>query len=157
MASFTAAIVASAALFQSVQATTYAPVLLPYVDGQCKNLVNGSTGTNTIEADGTPGYALYTTATSNVAMGLPAEDGYQTFTDLTFPGAESDGSGYDVYWQLPDMDGCRIVMMTDYTEGEYGSMGSNVAPGNVIVNSRSPGCFYTNLAVSYQFISLDRV
>lgn len=62
--------------------------------------------------------------------------------------ATSGKSGVDVWWSVDGLDtGCRAALLLGYTQGNYGSMGNNTVPGNVVVNAKS-GCIYSNLPVS---------
>ena len=75
---------------------------------------------------------------------------WTAFSEAAFPGAEAeDGAGYDVYRKVDHLDrGCSAAIMLDYTQEAYGSSPVPLAPGNVIVYAKDPGCYYARMPVS---------
>ena len=108
--------------------------IIPYKDGQCTQPVtnytlNGNTEPASIwdNSNGWPKVSRYSSP--------------------TFPGAEAkSGTGYDVYWKIGDPGpGCRVAIMTPYSQSSYGSLGFPAPPGNVVLMAKKAGCYFSSI------------
>ncbi len=115
-------------------------IIVPHADGQCANPLGNYTWDNKSMANFT------------ISEGWPNANIY---SNPKFPGAAaaSGGSGYQVYWQFPRPDpGCSFVLMSDYSQEQYGSLGFTAPYGNVILNTDQEGCVYSSIPVSIRDI-----
>ena len=114
--------------------------IVPHLDGQCAKPVKN------ITTDG----SVQDVSVYDNTKGWPS---FSYYSSPGFGGAASTtGSGNNVYWQIGQPGpGCRAVIMTLYSQGGYGSLGFAAPPGNVIVNAKNAGCYFSNIPVSRTF------
>jgi len=77
--------------------------------------------------------------------------GGRWYDNVTFPDAETSGEGAGsnvVYWKIPEPDrGCSILVMQQKpTRMSWQYM--TKLPGDIIINARREGCFYSSIEVS---------
>ena len=111
--------------------------IVPYLDTQCTKPITD------IRSGGVEVGTDYEFANDE---GFPA---YSSLDNLTFGGAENkDKPGYTVYWQVGDIDmGCSVALMLGYSQQYYGFLPEVLPPGNVIMATNQPGCFYSFIPV----------
>ena len=117
--------------------------LVPHLDTQCKKPVTD------IWSGGSKVVVEYEFANDK---GFPA---YTALDNLTFSGAENkDRPGYTVYWQVGDIDmGCSVALMLGYSQRYYGRLPEVLPPGNVIMATNQPGCFYSFIPVCFVWLT----
>jgi len=114
--------------------------LLPYLDPQCTQPVEGATVSGHTANN-------MTFANTNGAHNFPY---WTPIVNPEFPGAEAKvGSGYGVYWQIGELGPqCRVVLALQYSQSTYGSLGFSAPPGNTILAAKNAGCYYSSIPVS---------
>lgn len=130
-----------------VVAQAFPHQLLPYLDPQCSQPVEGATVRDHMVNN-------MTFANTNGAHDFPY---WTPIIEPTFPGAEAKtGSGYDVYWQIDDPGNtCRVVLASQYSQTNYGSLGFSAPPGNTILAAKGAGCYYSSIPVSNTLDVID--
>jgi hypothetical protein len=80
------------------------------------------------------------------------------YDDVSFPGAttsSSTGTQKKVYWQAPRPDReCAFLLMKAFDRSMDHTTISKLN-GEIIINARKQGCYYSSLDVSFHEISLD--
>ena len=116
--------------------------IIPYKDGQCTQPVTKYTLNGNAEPE-----SIW--ANSN---GWPSVSRY---SNPVFPGAEAkSGGGYNVYWKIGEPGpGCRVAIMTPYSQSSYGSLGFHAPPGNVVLVAKKAGCYFSSIPQGQDFSS----
>ena len=108
--------------------------IIPYKDGQCTQPVTNYTLNGNTEP----------VSIWDNSNGWPRVSHYSS---PAFPGAEAKtGTGYNVYWKIGEPDpGCRVAIMTPYSQSSYGSLGFKAPPGNVVLMAKKAGCYFSSI------------
>lgn len=82
----------------------------------------------------------------DVALTDKLRAGHHGYDDMTFPGSDQVGGSNIVYWKAPDTDlNCMNIMMI-YLGKPWGA--ATKLPGDIIINARKGGCYYSAIPVS---------
>ena len=143
MPSFTQSTIALALTLLLTRVKCDPTPLIPHLDTQCTKPVTD------IRSDG---------ATINLDYQFTNDEGwpgYSALNNFTFGGAENkDKPGYTVYWQVGDIDhGCSVALMLGYSQQAYGRLPELLPPGNLIVATNQPGCFYSFIPVCFVWLA----
>ena len=110
--------------------------LVPYKDGQCKEIVPSVTISGNKYAP--------TDAFADL-NGFPKAS---FFSDIEFDGVESKDGGYDIWWQVPELNpGCGVALMQEFSQISYGNFEFEQPPGNVFLFAKQSGCIYSHIQV----------
>lgn len=113
--------------------TAQAALFAPYKDGQCKEPVDNFT-------------------TNGNVVGLGDLEGFPNaryWDNVGFGGAESNISGFDVWWKIEEPDNnCGVALMQEYSQGFWGDLPFNQPPGNVVMMAKKAGCVFSHIPVS---------